>query len=110
YPNDHVEDPIHLAGIDVSVLLENLEDARDTPAFRFDDRIAIGRENPRQIADETAAGDVGEAFDHAARNLCQERLIIFVHAQQFLTNADRRSWQPRSNLQPNFCKKDYLSK
>src|SRR5205823_10074299 len=83
HPNAHVEDLIHLLSINVSILLQDLEDTWDTPTSRFNYRVAIGRQNSRQIVDETTPGDVSEPFDYASGNPCQQRLIVLVHAQQF---------------------------
>ena len=63
---------------------------RDTPAFRFNYRVTIRRQNSRQIVDETTTGDMSEPFDYANGNVCQERLIVFVHAQQFFADRDCR--------------------
>ena len=90
HSNAHVEDLIHLLSIDLSIFLQDLEDARDAPAFRFNYRVAIRRQNSRQIVDETATGDMSEPFDHASGNFRQQRLIIFVHAQQFVADRDCR--------------------
>jgi len=60
-----------------------LENARNTPTLRLDHGVAIFRQDARQIVDQTAASDVGEAFDHASRNFREQWLIIFVHAQKF---------------------------
>ena len=67
---------IHLLRIDVSIFLQDLEDARDAPAFRVNDRVTIQRQNSRQIVDETTPGDVSEPFDYANGNPCQQRLIV----------------------------------
>ena len=90
HSNAHVKDLIHLLSIDVSIFLQDLEDARDAPAFRFNYRVTIRRQNSRQIVDETATGDMSEPFDYANGNFCQERLIVFVHAQQFFADRDCR--------------------
>ncbi len=79
----HVENLIHLLTIDVSVFLQDLENARNTPFSGVYHCITIFWQNARQIVNEPAAGDMGQAFNHAAWNFCQERLIILVHPQQF---------------------------
>jgi hypothetical protein len=88
HANAHVEDLIHLLSIDVSIFLQDLEDTWDTPAFRFYYRVTIRRQDSRQIVQETTPGDVSEPFDYANGNLCQERLIVFVDAQQLFADRD----------------------
>src|ERR1041385_7511797 len=53
HPDPHVEDLVHFLCIDLFILLQDLENARDTPAFRFDDRITVWRKNPGQIVDRS---------------------------------------------------------
>src|SRR6266566_3938740 len=69
------------ATTNISISPQNLEDAWNLPAFRFNHCVTIRRQNPRQVVNETATCDVGETFDHVAWNSCQEWLIIFVHSQ-----------------------------
>ncbi len=57
--------------------------------FRLDYRVTVFRQDTRQIIDQSAAGDVGETFDHAGRNFCEQWLIILVHAQEFFTHRQR---------------------
>ena len=62
----------------------------NAPAFRFNYRVTIRWQDSRQIVDETTTGDMGEPFDYATGNFCQERLIVLVHAQQFFADRDCR--------------------
>src|SRR4030095_5422816 len=78
HSNAHVEDLIHLLTIDVSIFLQDLEDPRNAPAFRFNYSVTIWRQNSRQIVDETATGDMSKPCDDANGNSCQKRLIVFV--------------------------------
>src|SRR6476620_9288321 len=91
HSNPHVKDLIHLLNIDVSIFLQDLEYARNAPAFRVNYRVPIRRQNSRQIVDETTTGDMCETMDHATENFCQERLIVLVQAQQFFADYHCRS-------------------
>src|SRR5690242_9264614 len=82
HSDTHVEDLEHFFSIHLSVLLQHLENARNAPGVGVDYRIAIFWQNPRQIINQSAAGNVGEALDHAAGRLRKQRLIIFMHAKQ----------------------------
>src|SRR4029077_1599164 len=95
--------------IDFSVLLQDLKDAGRTPVFRFDYRVTICWQNPRQIINETAACDMSQTFNHANWSFCQKRLIIFMYSQQFFPNRDCLAGQTRTNLEVQFTEQNLSS-
>ena len=52
--------------------------------FGVDRRIAIFRQHPRQVIDQSAARDVGQAMNHPRGNFREQRLIILVHSKQLV--------------------------
>src|SRR6266536_1005938 len=117
----HVEDLIHLRQIDISILLQDFENVRHTPTLRFNDGIAVFWQDARQIVDQTAAGDMGETFDHTARNFREERLVIFMYAQKFFADytcrsrrgtspSDWRTWQARADFKSHLLEQNFARK
>ncbi len=58
----HVEDAIHLGGVDGASFLEEGEDGGDGPGA-LEDGVGLGREGAGEVGGEAAAGDVGHAAD-----------------------------------------------
>ena len=56
-----VEGPGHLAGRDTSALLQHCENGGKLPRRSVDDGVASSGQNPRNILNYSAAGDVREA-------------------------------------------------
>src|SRR5437764_13191855 len=62
HPNAHVDDLINFLRINVSIFLQDLEDTRDAPAFRFNYLVSIRVQNSRKIVDEITTVDMSEPF------------------------------------------------
>ena len=59
----HVEHTVHLLLFDGAMVLEEVEDGRNLPAVRVDDRIDIIRKHSIEVAGQTSARDVGHGGD-----------------------------------------------
>ena len=64
HADTHVEDLIYLAVVNAAGVLDQFENGRNRPGAFPDDDIAVDGENPRDIVNKAAAGDVGQTFDH----------------------------------------------
>ena len=65
----HVEHPEHLIGRDPPTLLKDLEQQAAPPSsVGFDPSPEAGGGDPREIAGDSAAGDVGQAVDPISRS------------------------------------------
>ena len=53
------------------------------------------RQDAREIVHETAAGDVREAFHHARGQAREQRLVVAMHAQQFVAERLRHAGELR---------------
>src|SRR5579884_3972522 len=58
-----VERARHLFRSDASCILKQREDRRQSPPISVYDRVAAIRQNPRNILEKSAAGDVGQTLD-----------------------------------------------
>src|SRR5262249_12569032 len=60
-----IERPQHILARNGADLPHQLEDRQDGPTAFVNHYVDIGRQNARDVFDQSAAGDVGQAFDHA---------------------------------------------
>jgi hypothetical protein len=81
HSDSHVEHLVHFLAINLSVLADKSEDFRDAPAPSINDRVAIFWEDTWDVIDQSASRDMGKAANQSMRDFCQQRLIVFVHAQ-----------------------------
>src|SRR5829696_3775688 len=72
----HVEDAEHLLGLDLSRLLEIVEEAGHRPAPDADQRVGLRRHDARQVVRDAAARDVGHAVQRGVAEQGPQRLEI----------------------------------
>src|SRR5579884_2803941 len=95
-----VEDPRHFFRSDVSALLEQREDRRQlAPAGIYVGMAAI-RQNPRNILEKSAAGDMGEALDRTFLHQGKERPHVDARGfeQDFAQRASALTGQPLAGI------------
>src|SRR5437870_4487058 len=66
HPDTHVEGAKHLSLFDVSDAPQRFKDWQHRPRAEFDLYARSLRQNPRDIFEQTAAGNVRESFNHSA--------------------------------------------
>ena len=74
----HVEDLIDLGVVNAAGVLDQFENGRNGPRAFPDDDITVNGQDPRDVVNEAAAGDVSQTFDHAR---CLGQVVFF---QQYL--------------------------
>ena len=84
HSDPHIEHLIHLVARDAAAFLHDLKDGWDFPAAHINHRIAIVRQNTRQIINQSATGNVSKPFQFSVRNGGQKRLIVAMRTQKFL--------------------------
>ena len=65
----HVEDAVHLTRLDIAPFLHQIEDGRNRPAGALNIDRQPSWQYPRYVADDSATGDVGDAFERREQRL-----------------------------------------
>ncbi len=71
--------------------------------------IAIARQHARKIVDQSAARDVSGGLEHARRQAGHQRLVVLVHAQQFVAQRALHPLELRLRIELQPVEKDAAS-
>src|SRR6266540_6912324 len=76
HANSHVEGAEHFAFLDLPPALKQLKHGKHRPRTSLDFRARPLRQNPRDVLQQSAAGDMRESFDYSAVEQATERVKI----------------------------------
>ena len=97
-----VERAIHFGLIDFAEPRDEIEDRRHSPGAAADSRVQVLRHHPRQILDDTAAGDIRQALEREAIEKIKHGLRIDAgRAQQLI--AERAAEFRHACAKLEFC-------